>query len=350
VDEKFATILAFFVSVSPLWIWLTRLSKLHTFFFILIPLVIYFIYKIWNKDNKFMFWLGLTYGALFSFHYSQIPMFLVILGVFWLRRKTLKAADYFKFIVALIIPNITILIYDAGQKFTMIKNLILWIPYRLAGFVGLYPKNNLDIVSGGSTLSSFNEFFGRNLFWDSRFWIFGSVLFLILFIAFVVQNRKKFTKDFFTFYVISSTVVQCIALLIHTSPPVHYFLPIFLNFGLLFSYYTNYFWKRMSTKFFTVIIFVLMFAGGIIGLNKEHTNDTDYIPLKTQENIADYIVKDAKGLPFNLDRIGPFDYFPEYYDQAYQFLILMKGGKVDTTAKLKYTIYDANGIFVFKNE
>ena len=93
-----------------------------------------------------------------------------------------------------------------------------------------------------------------------------------------------------------------------------------------------------------------MFTEGIIALNNEHTNDGDYVPLKTQEVVATYIVKDAKGSAFKLDRIGPFDYFPEYYDQAYQFLILSKGGKVDLSAKLKYTIYDANGIFIFKNE
>jgi len=350
VDKKYSLILSFFVSVSPLWIWMTRLSKLHTFFFILIPACIYFLYKIWLKEKRFMLWLGVAFGLLFSFHYSQIPQILIILGVFWLRRKNLKFRDYLKFVIGLIIPNITILIYDVGQKFSMVRNLILWIPYRFAGFIGLYPKNNLDIASGTGTLAGFNEFFGRNLFWDSRFWIMGSAIFLILFVGFVIQNHEKFTKDFFTFYLILSTLVQCVALLIHTSPPVHYFLPIFLNFGLLFSYYTHQNWDRKSTKILTVIIFVLLFASTIFEFRNEHAADSDYIPLKTQEAVANYIVKDAKGAPFNLDRIGPYDYFPEYYDQAYQFLILENGGKIDSSVKLRYTIYDTSGVFVFKNE
>lgn len=350
VNEKFAMILSFFVSVSPLWISMARLSKLHTFFFILIPLSIYFLYKIWNKETKYIFWLGISFGLLFSFHYSQIPIFGVIFLVFWLKRRSFKIKDYIKFIVALIIPNITIFIYDAGQKFSMTKNLILWIPYRFAGFFGLYPKNNLSVATGGSTLSAFNQFFGENLFWNKDLWILGSVIFGILFIAFIAQNWRKFTKDFLTFYVISSTVIQCLALLILTTPPIHYFLPIFLNFGLMFSFFVYQNWQRKSTRILTIFIFVLMFMAGIFGLNSEHVNDTDYIPLKIQEGVSSAIVKDADGKPFSLIRVGPYDYFPETYDQNYQFLILNKGGKIDQSAKLRYIIYDVGTVYVQKNE
>jgi hypothetical protein len=297
-----------------------------------------------------MLWLGLSFGLLFSFHYSQIPIFLVILGVFWIRRKILKINDYFKFALGLVLPNITILIYDAGNKFSMVKNIILWIPYRFAGFVGLYPKNNLDIVSGGSTLQAFNEFFGRNLFWDNRFWVLGSVIFVILFVTFVFQNYKKFKKDFFVFYLILSTVVQFIALFIHTTPPVHYFLPVFLNFGLLFVFFVCQHWEKRLTKILTALIFTLMFVAGILGLGNEHADDIDYIPLKTQQKIADYIVKDSEGKPFRLVRVGPYDYFPDFYDQNYQFLILSKGGHIDASAKTEYVIYDIGSVYLQKNE
>ncbi|MGA2910738.1 MAG: glycosyltransferase family 39 protein [Candidatus Microgenomates bacterium] len=348
--QKFAVILSFFVSLSPLWIWITRLSKLHTFFFILIPLVIYSLYKIWHKEKKYVFWLGFFFGLLFSFHFSQIPLFLVFFGVFWVRRKILKVSDYFKFVIGLILPNITILIYDAGQNFSMVKNLILWIPYRFAGFAGLYPKNNFDVVSGGTTLQAFNEFLGRNLFWDNRFWILGSIIFIVLFAVFVFQNYKKFVKDFFVFYLISSTVVQFFALVIHTSPPIHYFLPVFLNFGLLFSFFVCEYWEKRSVKFLTTILFILIFVASILGLNNEHVNDVDYIPLKIQEGVASAIVKDANGTPFSLIRLGPYDYFPENYDQNYQFLILTKGGKIDPSAKKKYIIYDVGDVTVERND
>jgi len=350
VDKKFALILSFFVSVSPIWVWATRLSKLHTFFFILTPLLIYFLYKVWNGKNKYIFWLGFSLGALFSFHYSQLPLFAVIFLAFWLKRKNLKIKNYLMFLAGLVIPNITVLIYDAKNGFSMIKNLILWIPYRFAGFTGIYPKNNLNEVSGIGTITSFNEFFGRNLFDNSHLWILGSAIFIILFIIFFVQNRKRFSKDFLTFYIISSTIVQCFALLIHTSPPLHYFFPIFLNFGLLFAYFTCQYWNKKSTRILTVAIFVLMFAAGIVGMKNEHANDPDYVPLVNQENVVEDIVKDANAQPFSLERVGPFDYFPEYYDQNYRFLILSGGGKIDPTSKLKFIILEAGqNVYAIKN-
>jgi 4-amino-4-deoxy-L-arabinose transferase-like glycosyltransferase len=350
VDQKFALILSFFISLSPLWVWVSRLSKLHTFFFILTPIFIYFLFKIWKKNVKFIFWLGVVYGALFSFHFSQIPLLAVILGVFVIKRRFLKMGDYIKFAVGLILPNITVLIYDARHHFSMTQDLVVWIPYRIAGFLGIYPKNNLDIASGGSTLASFNEFFGKNLFWDSRVWILGSVVFLALFAVFIIQNHKKITKDFFVFYLILSTGVQLLALLIHTTPPLHYFMPIYLNFGLLFSYYVWRNWEKAITKVLTLAIFLLMFVAGILSLNREHANDADYVPLKTQEAVIQYIVDEAKGRTFSLSRVGPFDYFPENYDQNYQFLILQKGGKIDQSAKLKYIIVEAGtSVSVIKN-
>jgi len=348
--KRFAIILSFFISLSPLWIWVARLSKLHTFFFVLTPIIIYFLYKIWNKEIKYIFWLGIVFGLLFSFHYSQIPIIIVIVLAFWIRRKSIKIKNYLMFLVGLVIPNITVLINDAQNGFPMIKNLVLWIPYRIAGFTGLYPKNNMDVGTFKSTLSAFNDFFGQNLFWDNRIWILGSVTFLVLFITFIIQNRKKFAKDFFVFYLIASTIAQCIALFIHTTPPIHYFFPIFLNFGLLFSFFACQYWQRRSTKVLTTLIFILMFVAGIFGLGSEHTKDIDYIPLSTQQKVVDYMVSDSEGKPFTITRIGPYDYFPEEYSQNYKYLIKIEGGVIDPSSKLKYIIYDIGEVYVQKYE
>ncbi len=350
VDKKFAIILSFFISLSPLWIWATRLSKLHVFFFILTPVLIYSLFKIWNGKYKWMFWLGISFGALFSFHFSHLPLFIVLLLAFFIKRKKLRVKNYLLFLAGVIIPNITIFVYDAQSGFSMVKNFMLWIPYRILGFAGFYPKNNINSSNLMDTLKVFNEFFGRNLFTDNRFWIIGSFIFLCLFIYFFVKRRKFFSKDFFTFYLISSTLAQCISLFIHTSPPLHYFFPIFLNFGLLFSYFTSKFWQKKSTKIFTILIYTLMVPMVLLSFGKEHSTDTDYVPLSIQEEVIGKIVNDASGKVFDLNRVGPFDYFPENYAQNYQFLVLKAGGRLDSTADLKYTIYDAGDVYYEKNE
>lgn len=340
VNQKFAVILISFISVSPLWVWATRLSKLHTFFFILTPLVVFFMYKIWSGYKKYMLWLGLAFGTIFSFHFSQIPIFIVIFLMLYLKRKHFMFKDYFLFLLGLIIPNLTVFIYDFKNGFEMIKNLTLWIPYRFAMFIGIYPKKGLNALNETETLASFNEFFGRNIFEDHRFWILGTVIFWVLFTIFVVQNRRKITKDFFVFFLISSTVVQCASLLIHSNPPLHYFFPIFLNFGLLFSYYASRYWIWKFSKTLIITIFVSLFVIGILKIKNEHLNDIGYVPLAIQEVVVRSIIDDAKSQAFQLSRIGPFDYFPENYNQNYKYLILIEGGDVDSKSNLIYTIVE----------
>ena len=341
VSKRFAILLSCFVSVSPLWVWATRLSKLHTFFFLLSPLVIYFMYKIWSGNKRYMFPLGVAFGAIFSFHFSQLPIFIVILFAIFLKRKMFRLKHHILFFIGLIIPNITMLIYDAKNGFEMIRNLLLWIPYRIAGVLGFYSKNNFKEISGMNTLSAFNEFFGKNLFDDQRFWVLGSIIFFALFITFFIQNRKKYSKDFLVFYLITSTIVQCVALLIHTSPPIHYFFPIFLNFGMLFAFFASEYWIRKSSKILTITIFILLFAVGILRTNNEHFGDIDYIPFKNQNKLAREIVEDSEGNSFQVKRIGPFDYFPENYSQNYKYLILINGGKINPNSNLIYTIVES---------
>jgi len=142
--------------------------------------------------------------------------------------------------------------------------------------------------------------------------------------------------------------VQCIALLIHSIPPLHYFFPIFLNFGMLFSYYVSGYWSRKQTKILTVVIFVLIFIVGIIKMKNEHASDVGYVPLVSQEKVAQDIVKDAGSNPFRLARIGPFDYFYENYDQNYKYLILKDGGKIDANSNLIYTIIESGENVTFE--
>ena len=93
-----------------------------------------------------------------------------------------------------------------------------------------------------------------------------------------------------------------------------------------------------------------MFTVSIFEIGKEHVNDTDYIPLNVLEGVTTTIVDDAAGRPFSLERIGPFDYFPENYSQNYRFLILSKGGKIDQSAGLKYTVIEMGSVYIEKHE
>jgi len=66
----------------------------------------------------------------------------------------------------------------------------------------------------------------------------------------------------------------------------------------------------------------------------------DLVPYQTQLKIAESIVNDAKGAPFSISRVGPYDYFEETYSQNYRYLLWWKGNEPISNADIIYTIYD----------
>ena len=340
--EKIALISTAIQSFSPLLIWQTRLSKLHVFFYILTPLFTYLTYLLWNGKKKWVFWAGLTYGLMFSFHFSQIPILGVVILFFYLKRKIYRFFDWLKFAAGLLLANITLVIYDAGHGFTMTKDLILWIPYRILGFAGLYPKNNLDAASSAGTLQSFIEYMGKNIFWDSRAWIIGSIIVFLVLIHFVITRRSRITKDFLTFYLVSSIGFVFLANLIHTAPPIHYFLPIFTLIPVLLAIYLGKtrFWLLILIAVVLINLFSFRVDPQFYGSADELISDIDLVPYSLQDSLTSFIVKDAKGKPFTIKRIGPYDYFPEEYSQNYKYLVLWKGGNLVDKSGLIYTIVE----------
>jgi len=311
--EKVAIISTALQAISPLLIWQTQSSKLHTFFFILSPILMYLLYLLWNGKKKWLIYTGIVFGLMFSFHFSQIPLLGVLVLLFMIKKY--KFTDYLKFGAGVLIPNLTLLWQD--------KNLLIWIPYRI-------------ITSGGrdlvGTLNSFNEFMGRNIFWDHKLWVLASIIFLTVLIHFIWSNHKKIKKDFLIFYLTSSISFIFLANFLHSSPPVHYFLPVFTTVPILFALYLDkqkYWWVAL------VLIFLINFKGYF---NFQKPND--FVPLATQVRIADSIVKDANGSEFSIKRIGLYDYFPETYSQNYKYLILSRGGKLTDKSKNIYTIND----------
>ncbi|HJY98960.1 MAG TPA: glycosyltransferase family 39 protein, partial [Patescibacteria group bacterium] len=54
--EKLATVSSLVTALSPVLIWQTMNAKLHLFFFILIPIFMYFLHLLWQGKKKWVFW------------------------------------------------------------------------------------------------------------------------------------------------------------------------------------------------------------------------------------------------------------------------------------------------------
>ncbi len=291
------------ISLSPIFIWFTRASKLHAFFFILTPILIYLMKMVWDKKKKSVFWLSLVFGIFFSFHFSQIPLIIVIFAILLIKKY--KLVDYLILFLGVVIPNLGIIINDL--------KIFLWLPYRALG---------LSQEVGSKTFLQFNEFFGKLFFWDQRFWIIGSLISICVIYIFFRKFFKTVDKNFFNFYLIFSSVIVFGGLILHKNPPIHYFFPILPNIFYMLAIIMD----KYLNKTWMFIVFLLLLFFSIWKF--DYSKGIDYIPYKKQLEISQNIVSKNKDKTINLKRIGPYDYFPENYSQNYKFLIWYLGGKI----------------------
>lgn len=343
-NRKVALVSSALIAVSPIWIWFSRMARLYIFNWLIWYPFIYFLWQLWQGKTKNIFWLGLFFGLFFNFHFSPILLLPVLVITFFLKRKFLKIKHYLLVFLGVVLANLPTLIYDARQGFSMLKSFAVWIPYRIAGFIGLYPKNNPTPESFWGSLAVINEFFGKMFVLYEPLWIISTISFFILAGILLKENYKKVFKDFRIFIIFLSFASVLAGVFIHGAPPIHYFLPLFtippILIGILAEKYKTGLW---------IIVFLLLFLFNLkaffghyifYGKVKGATQAPDFVPYQLQKEIAHYIISDAKGRKFALRRVGPWDYFSEEYSQNYRYLLWYLGNEPIPGAKISYTVYD----------
>lgn len=323
--EKIATISTVIQSFSPLLILQTRLSKLHVFFWIIMPVFTYLMYKLWNGNKKLVFWSGITFGILFSFHFSQIPLLGVIGLLFLIKKNIYRIKDWFLFLAGLLAPNVTFLWQDI--------KLLAWVPYRIL---------NLADKNPGGTWQSILEFLGKNIFWNPALLIIGFLIFVLIFADYVYRNRKNIKTDFMPFYLISSIGLMLIANILHGASPIHYYSPIFTLVPVLFAVYLERvkFWPVIVVGVLIVNLYSFNNDALFYKPNDKLIPETGMVPYYIQDGLTSFIVKSAGGRDIKINRVGPFDYFPDRYAQNYKYLILWKGGKINDNSRDVYSIVE----------
>lgn len=317
VNAKVALLTLLFEVFSPILVWQTKASRFYFFIYPIMAAFMYFLFKLWIGEKRWIFWAGVLFGFSFSFHFSQLPVLGVVALLFWIKRKIYKPIDWGKFLAGLLIPNISLLWTD--------RNLAIWLPYRVLKVATKDP---------GGTFKGLVEYFGRTLFGNHTLWILGLIVFAVVFAHYVWRNRKNLFKEFLPFYLISSISLVLIANVLHGGSPVHYFLPLFAVTPLLFALYIEKF------KYPYLLIFLFFLLNLSFYIMPERPDD--YVPYKKQIEAANFMVADSQGKPFSIKRIGPYDYFSEDYSQGYQYLILWRGGNLVANSSNTYTIVERN--------
>lgn len=346
-NQKVALLSSFLIAVSPFLIEFSRTAKYY--FLVLIPFyfLLWFLYKVWQGEGQFLFWAGVAFGVMLNFHLSPIFFVPIILIILWVKRKNLSKKNLLYGFFGFLTPNLPFLIYDFTHGLLMTTKLLAWIPYRIAGFLGFYPKNNLTPEVLRGTLFAFFNFFSESFVVGQRRL---GILFIAAIVIFIALNFKKAfaakeRQDFGWFFALWALGLGFLALFIHGLPPKPYFISMVPVLIVVFSLLLEKIWNNrlrgvlILTFFLMVVFFNLRFF---------LASPSFYAPcgetplcFQFQKKIVGVIIKDTKEEKFNLKRVGEFDYYAGTYAQNYQYLLWWLGNEpAEQKTKLRYTIYE----------
>lgn len=375
-ETRVALISSFLIAISPLFLSFSRAAR---FFSLVIPLdylFLLFLYLVGQGKKKYLFWLFFVYAVMFSFHFSPLLLLPVIISVLLIKRVKLSVRDLSVSAVGFIIPSLPFIIYDAQHGFSMIKDLTLWIPYRVLGFLGLYHKNTVSAqVIHENAYSIYNYF--SDSFITSKFAFLGVVVTLVL-AAYVLYKLFIFFKTKRVPYnwllILLWFVLGIAAVFIHGNPPIHYFVPVLPIPILFLSLLLADLWEKSIGKLFTVVLLVVLFLFNLLFYFSSNwfysqqsmaTMNPYDVPYVVQQDAAQFIIQNSRGGKFVLHRVGPDDQFDNGYEQNYIYLLWWYGNEPVQHARTTYTIvedanrmkssagrivYNQRGIIIQKNE
>ena len=187
-NKRIALISSYFITISPSMLSLTRSSR----FFLLVIVFFYpFIYclsKALSGSKKSYFWTGLFLGLMINFHFSAVLTLCIS------NKNTVSKKSFLFLLIGLLVPSMPFFIYNLNNNFSMLGKFIIWIPYRIAGFLGIIEKNKPNLTNFISTFNSFHNFMSQSITVNI---LLGEIVFylisiLILYKTYqVIKNRKS---------------------------------------------------------------------------------------------------------------------------------------------------------------
>lgn len=332
INKRVALISSFLIAISPYYISFSRSGRFMFWESIFFYLYIYCLFKIDRKIYKYWFYLGIVLGIMLNFHFTPIALFpVVLIFLMKINLKDLKIKMLTKFSIGILIPMFPFLIYDVKNGFNITKNLILWIPYRFLGFFGFIPQNNYSLDVLKRTIFQIYYFFLSTIVYEKN------ILAIIMSIIIIIEIFKNIKYRIFIYRVINYSVLfMILALIIHSDPPSHYFVPILPIPIILISIFLT----RMSERFkgnliisiFCIVISItnltfLFSKNYYFSYNSEDSGGSSNVTYQMQKDMAKCIIEDAKGNPYLLRRIGPNQEFIGDFAQNYQYLLWFYGNE-----------------------
>lgn len=367
LDRKTALISTYFIVISFTFIILANTSMLFSF----VPILFYpFVYLLINFKGSYKdcFLIFFLYSTILNFHLSAIIyipyliiFILINLKLFNLRKLMVSFTSFF-------LPFITVLYFDLQNGFEMTKNILLWIPYRVLGFVGIIPKNQFSPTVFSNNILSFFNFIGNSFTSGSKTLSALSFLIFLLSLVLIINKYRLFKilleylrgrilnieqKTVITLFMILLT--GYLGIFIHGDPPSHYYLPLYpipLIFVSLLAKYLHKPYTYLYIIFITLVLIInlkLLFSETWFFLKEQNTSQYN-IPYKVQVKVASYIKSDSNNNTYSLRRVGFNDQFPNEFADNYRYLLWYQGNepvqvgniilKIKPSPIFEYVIYE----------
>lgn len=343
-----ATYSSLLLVVSPFLLLITRQSR---FFSLVLPLTYLLLYVYFRQktvsSTKSIVMTGFLFGVLLHFHLSPIILLPGLVLTIYLYRAFYSRRALAMAVGAFLIPQLPLMYYDAHHGFSMFRQMILWFPYRIAGFFGLYPKNTLDAPTAIQNVKAIWQTLTQAVVQE---YVVLAMLLVLGTIYSVVratrgapaQRRRMYVQLHILFF------SGLIGIFIHGKPPYHYFLPlipfVFMYVAVAFDYIYQSYKKLGVLKLLTVMLFFInimyLFKIDWYNLTGAAISSRGLVPFSAQESLAREIVRDTQKKRFTLERVGPNDHFEGDFAQNYKYLMWYFGNEPVEQATTHYVIIE----------
>ncbi len=337
-----------FVLISPVWLNFARQARFYFFTSFFSLFYFYLLITGFKKGNTRFIYLSLLCLSLtINFHYVSILLLLPLFAFFFLRRSVLKL-NKIKAFLSFLVFQIPFVIVNIKEDFVPLVKTVIWIPYRILGFVGIIEKNNLSVDRLERNLISLAQMFA----WNFKE---GTDLFAIsigtVFLIYSLYCLKRFIKskkiDATSVFSLSLWLFY-LGLFIHGDPPYHYYAPVLTIFPIIIALA----FEKLKIKYkiseklvYLFLVFFLLVANfryffSNYWFRNKYEFENGSVSFALQKLVSQKIIEDAGGSEFSLKRIGEFDYYQGYYAQNYQYFLWWLGNEPREKAEILYTIYE----------
>lgn len=348
-NRKVGLISSLFFATSPL-ILVNERMPYHTapipFFSILF---FYILFKILSGSVRLLPVLLLLLGLLLQLELSNVVLIFILIIVSLLFRPAFSIRTKILGLVSFLLGILPFLLYDISHKFIQTGGFFLWVLNRTRLFFGLTQSGNSTFAHLPSAIQTITDQIVGILFPASP-WIALSLVFLAIIVVYGRKVEVFNLKNKGLVLLLVWVIVSLIGYSVHAAPGTAYFPLIFGGISILISYSIFIFSKRFSV-IYLAFIFLCFFNGFYTVSNNYFLNTESGIhtlppssynfgpSFTVREEVADFIIADAKGGSIQLKRGGFLSTVKTGIDN-YTYLILWKKGNLSESGTIAYTIYD----------